>query len=251
MMLTALAAFVALVAILFDLRRSFAFLRPAQPDYRELRSWYSVAIPLLTIGITQELLNQLEVLLIGYFGDARMAGLFSAAWRLAALMPFGLQALAMLGAPMIASAYHRDDRSEMLHVARLNARIGLAFAVMMAIVLLLSGRWLLGIFGPEFRDAYPALVILVAGGAVNAFTGVVAYFLTLTGRERIALAIFVAALALSLILNVILIPRLGLVGAAIASASALAAWNLAMLAYVRRAIGIDASAIGLKPASPR
>jgi O-antigen/teichoic acid export membrane protein len=247
MMLTALAAAIALVAILIDLWRSFAFLRPVQPDYQEWRSWYAVAIPLLAISIAQELLNQLEILIIGYLGDARMAGLFSAAWRLASLMPFGLQALAIIGAPMIASAYHRNDQGEMFHVARLNARIGLGFAALVAVPVIAAGPWLLGIFGPEFRAAYPALVILTVGGAVNAFTGVVAYFLTLTGRERMALAIFAGALAISLLLNVILIPRLGVIGAAIASSSALAFWNLAMLAYVRRVMGIDASAVGLKP----
>jgi hypothetical protein len=35
------------------------------------------------------------------------------------------------------------------------------------------------------------------------------------------------------------------VGAAIASSSATAAWNLAMLVYVRRTLGIDASALAL------
>jgi O-antigen/teichoic acid export membrane protein len=51
----------------------------------------------------------------------------------------------------------------------------------------------------------------------------------------------------SVVLNLLLIPRLGAVGAAIASSSATAAWNVAMLVYVRRTIGIDASALALAP----
>jgi O-antigen/teichoic acid export membrane protein len=80
---------------------------------------------------------------------------------------------------------------------------------------------------------------------VNAFTGVVAYFTTLTGRERQGLVIFAVALVLSIALNLLLIPGFGAVGAAIASSSATAAWNLAMLVYVRRTLGIDASALAL------
>ncbi len=247
LMLTALAALVALAAIIAEHRRSFSFLRNFKPDFQEWRGWCRVSLPLLAIGVAQELLNQMEILLIGYLADARQAGLFSAAWRLASLMPFALQALAMVGAPMIAAAYHRGDRQEMYLVARLGARWGFAFAVIIAILLLLSGYSLLGIFGPEFPKAYPALVIILAGGLANAFTGFVAYFLTLTGREWTALWIFITALALSLVMNLLLIPRLGIAGAAIASASALSFWNIAMLIYVRRVIGIDASALGMKP----
>jgi O-antigen/teichoic acid export membrane protein len=89
--------------------------------------------------------------------------------------------------------------------------------------------------------------VLLLGGIVNAFTGVVAYFMLLTGHERQALAIFVGALVVSIALNVVLIPKYGAFGAAIASSSALAAWNLAMWAYVRRTVGIDASAIARPP----
>jgi O-antigen/teichoic acid export membrane protein len=246
MMLTAMAAAIALIAILFDLGRTFAFLRSARPDYSEWRSWFLLALPMLTMGIAQELLNQMEILLIGYMADAQTAGLFSAAWRLAALMPFGLQALAMISAPMIASAYHRGDRAEMEQVARMNARIGLAFAATVALFLVIAGQWLLDLFGPGFDQAYPALIVLLVGGTVNAFTGIVAYFLTLTGRERDALAIFLGSLVVSLGLNLVLIPQLGLVGAAVASSTGLCAWNLAMLVYVRRTFGIDASALGLR-----
>jgi O-antigen/teichoic acid export membrane protein len=91
------------------------------------------------------------------------------------------------------------------------------------------------------------LAVLLAGGVVNAFTGIVGYLMILTGRERQALAVFAGALALSVALNLFLIPRFGAPGAAISSSSATAAWNLAMLVYVRCTIGIDASALALRP----
>ncbi|HEX8840544.1 MAG TPA: polysaccharide biosynthesis C-terminal domain-containing protein, partial [Sphingomicrobium sp.] len=59
--------------------------------------------------------------------------------------------------------------------------------------------------------------------------------------------IFAGALLIAIALNVILIPHLGAVGAAVASTSATIAWNLALLVYVRRTIGIDASALALTP----
>jgi hypothetical protein len=43
----------------------------------------------------------------------------------------------------------------------------------------------------------------------------------------------------------ILIPMLGALGAAIASTAALIGWNLGMSIYIRRKLGIDATAVGM------
>ena len=59
--------------------------------------------------------------------------------------------------------------------------------------------------------------------------------------------IFAGALAGSVILNVLLIPSYSIFGAAIASTVGTIGWNLVMLVYVRRAMGIDASAMALAP----
>jgi O-antigen/teichoic acid export membrane protein len=88
------------------------------------------------------------------------------------------------------------------------------------------------------------LLILVAGALLNSATGIVAYLLTLTGRERQALKIFLAALGVDLVLNFLLIPGQRAFGAAIGCAVTVAVWNLAMLVAVRRGLGVDASLIG-------
>lgn len=251
LMFTAFAAAAAFLAGLVHLLRAFAPSLRAKADYSHWWEWFAVSIPLLIVGAMQELLNQLEIILLGALASAGDAGLFSAAWRLASLPPFVLMSLIVVSGPLVASAHHRRDAAELHHITSLSARISLAFAVVASLMLLLAGRPLLAIFGPEFPKAYPALAILLAGAIVNAFTGVVGYLLVLTGRQAQALAIFAGALLVSLGLNLLLIPRLGIEGAAIASATALSCWNIAMLIYVRRTLGIDASAIGLQPRTAR
>lgn len=239
-----LAAWGALIGLVIHLANRLRRCFDVTSDFSGARNWFRVSLPLLLITGIQELLNQMQVILLGAFAEARAAGLFAAAWRLASLISFGLSALGVVCGPLIASAYHRSDFRELGRVAGLAARIALAFAVPSAIVIALAGPWLLGLFGTEFRAAYPALLILVGGALVNAFTGVVVYLMTLTGRERQALIIFAATLGGSVFLNVLLIPRWGAEGAAIASATSTILWNFAMLAYVWRFTGINASALG-------
>jgi O-antigen/teichoic acid export membrane protein len=248
--LTAAAAVVALLGLVFQTRRA---LRPAvlhAPDYANWRRWLAVSLPLLMVGVVQEMMNQIDILLLGQLSDEGQAALFAASWRIASLVPFALVALGTMAGPLIASAYERGLSTEMHRVSTLVARFGFGFAIVSASFLYLLAGPLLGMFGRGFVAGEGVLSILLIGGIVNAFTGVVAYFTTLTGRERQGLIIFAGALILSIVLNVLLIPGFGAVGAAIASSSATIAWNLALLVYVRRTIGVDASAVGLAPRVP-
>jgi O-antigen/teichoic acid export membrane protein len=247
MALTTIAAATALLVLLVQLGRVLRSANPAPPRYDEWRQWIAVSVPMLMLGVVQELMNQIDIILLGQITDASQAALFAASWRLASMVPFALIGLAMMAGPLIAAAHDRGSTEEMHRVSSIVARAGFAFAVIGAFILFAFGKPLLGLFGRDFVAAYPVLLILLLGGIVNAFTGVVAYLMLLTGHERQALAIFAGALVLSVALNLLFIPPFGAVGAAVASSSALAAWNLAMLVYVRRTIGIDASALALAP----
>lgn len=247
MLLTVACTAAAMIGLAVHTGRAFTSLSHAAPDFGEWRLWFSVSWAVLLMSIVQEISNQMEIILLGILADATAAAHFSAAWRLASLVSFALVAIATVSGPFIASAHRRADIEEMARIAKLNARLSFGFAVIMAILLAALGRMLLGAFGPSFVQAYPALLILLAGGVVNAFTGSAGYFLLMTGHQNAALAIMAVSLLLGLVLNIFLIPVFGLTGSAIASASCVLFWNLTMLICVRRKLGIDASALALKP----
>jgi O-antigen/teichoic acid export membrane protein len=250
MVVTAAGAAIATIALGIEFGHAFRHAWRATPNFSNYRAWVRVSLPLLMIMGVQELMNQLQVIMLGWLADAPSAGLYAAAWRLASLIGFGLAALGTLSGPLVASAYHRGEFEELTNISRLTARLAVSFALPAAVVLLVWGRVLLSLFGPEFIHAYPVLLVLVAGGLVNASTGIVAYLLTLTGREVQALAILVGALAINFGLNLVLIPRQGALGAAVASVVTLASWNLLMLVTVRRGLGVDASLLGLRFRAP-
>lgn len=247
MFLTVACTTAVMIGIAVHISRVFGSLRGAPADSGERRLWLSVSWVLLLMSIVQETANQIEIILLGILADATAAAHFSAAWRLASLVPFGLVAIVTVSGPLIASAFRRADVAEMARIARLNARFSFAFALAMTLLLAVLGRLALGAFGPSFVQAYPALLILLVGGVVNAFTGSVGYFLLMTGHQAAALVILAISLVLGLALNALLIPVLGVTGSAIASTSCVSFWNVAMLVYVRRKLGIDSSALGLQP----
>ena len=245
--LTLVAVAVPLAVLAVQVRREVAALGAGQADRSDRNLWLAVSWPLFLLSLFQEATNQIDLILLGILSDAESAAYFAAATRLASLTTFGLVAVAAVTAPAIASAFHRRDNADLAGLAKLSARLSLVFAVAIAVPLLVFGELALSAFGPSFPSAYPVLAIVLAGSVLNAATGNVANFMLMTGHQRPAAAIMAGALALAATLDLLLIPRFGAVGAAIASAVALSSWNLAMLYYVRQTLGIDASVLARAP----
>lgn len=251
MLLTGLTVGIATIAIAVQAKSSFADIPAGHASLQHRKEWLSVSWVLFLMAAVQELLNQIDLILLGILGDATQAAHFAAAWRLASLVRFGLVAIATVAGPLIAAAYHRRDMTELARIARLSSRFSMLFALGLALLLALLGRPLLAMFGPGFSEGYLPLLIMLAGGVIGSSTGSVGHLMAMTGHQRQALTIFSGALVVSVILNVALIPGLGAVGSAIASSVALIAWNLAMSIFVRRKIGIDPTALGRAPHEPR
>jgi O-antigen/teichoic acid export membrane protein len=97
---------------------------------------------------------------------------------------------------------------------------------------------LLGLYGPGFGAAQTPLLILAVAGLVATGVGPVDVVLLMAGKSSWNLANTAVALTLNVVLNVLLIPHLGMTGAAIAWAASLLANNLLPLWQVRRLLGI-------------
>ncbi len=87
-------------------------------------------------------------------------------------------------------------------------------------------------------------VVLAVGQLANAAAGPCGSVLNMTGLVRLSLADNVAALVLNVALNLLLIPRLGVLGAAIAWSLSLVLVNATKWLQVRRILGIRAQGTG-------
>jgi len=102
---------------------------------------------------------------------------------------------------------------------------------------------LLSLFGADFVAGYPALIILTAGMIVNAAAGPVGLLLNMTGHQRLCAKIFGTSALINVVLNALLIPQLGIVGAALATAATMILWNLWLLIMVARKLDLHPSLI--------
>jgi O-antigen/teichoic acid export membrane protein len=214
----------------------------------ETRRWAGVAGSFFLIGAAHTVTEQSDVVMLALLADAESVGVYRAAVRYAQLVSFALLASMLPLRPMISAAFARADRAAQLRHVRAAATVAMLIGLPTALAFLLFGRSFMAVFGHEFERGATALGILLAGQVVNVAAGPVGVLLAMTGHERrVAAAVSLSALA-NVLLNLVLIPRFGIEGAAAANALSLALWNGAMLYWSLRRLKINPTVFGGQPA---
>ena len=237
-------------------RRLGQRLRQAAPGY-ELRAWLRVGVPLVMVAGLVGVIDQSDLVMVGLFLTPTDVAYYSGAVRSAALVIFFFDAIMSLAGPKIAELHARgDSRALQSLLAGVIPWIALP-TLAVATVILLLGVPLLAMFGEGFVAAYPGLLCLATAHLICACMGPAAILLSMTGhQDDCAKAYGVAAVA-NVVLNALLIPILGILGAAIATSVAKVGINAWLLRVVHRVLGLRPSifaarsAPGIDPASDR
>lgn len=218
--------------------------RNTVPVYED-KKWLTTLLPFIFLGAGQLLLSQTDILVLSIMNGDTSAGLYKVAWQGAELVVFMLGIVNAVIQPMISRLYAQHDRENLLYLVTKTARLSLIVTIPIIILLLILGRWLLSnVFGDIYAHSYPAMFILILGQAINVIAGSVGMLLNMTGHERDTTYVVFTAAMLNLVMDIILIPRFGMIGAAVSTATSLIFWNLVLYWRVKICLGIDASFMG-------
>jgi O-antigen/teichoic acid export membrane protein len=205
-------------------------------------AWSTSAFKFMMLGSLTLINMQADLVLIGILSDYEQVGLYKVVSATAGFLVLGTSALNAVAAPKFARLYALKDAQELERVAAIVAWIGFAFAMCGLLTLGFFGSSLIPlVFGEEFAGGKLPLVILCAAQVVNAAIGSVGFMLNMTGNERDSMFAMLVAVLINVALNLVLIPKHGAVGAAMASATSIVFWNLLLFYKVRIRVGINTS----------
>lgn len=202
------------------------------------RRLLSASVPLLWVASLNLVINWTDTTVLGIWVEASEVGLYGVALRTATLTSFILVAVNSVVAPKFAALWSSGDRETLTSLARNATKLITVASAPVLLVFLAVPAWVLGWFGPEFPAASTLLVVLAIGQFVNSASGSVGYLLMMTGKERLVRNNVMLAAGLNLAGNLVLVPWLGALGAAIATAGSLAVKNLAAVRLVRNHLSI-------------
>jgi O-antigen/teichoic acid export membrane protein len=207
----------------------------------ETRRWIRTAVPLLGAFTFSAYLPEITVVVAGFYLSSLDVGILQVSYRIALLIAFGLYAVDSFTAPEAARLVARTDQKNLQETVDRATRLRFWPALAAVIVLVVAGRPILALFGPEFVSGYAALIILAIAQLTQAAVGPVNRLMMLTGHQDRTLVAAVGALLLLLPLLAVLAPRYGSVGAAVAALIDMVVWSLWMRYLVVKSLNIRPS----------
>ncbi len=190
------------------------------------------AWPVAVSGAFRTLSYNFDLLIIGFVFPSLGAGLYAAAYRLLTLPLLGYATLGTALLPMLARLHGRARQRTAAAHAALVIVSGLTIAVL---VHRFAEPLLVVTAGPAYGRAAPILALLAWSIPLTALSGVFRLLLLATHRQRQDLAVVTTAGLVNVALNLVLIPRLGLAGAAVATIAGEGVVLLLAAAFVVRA----------------
>ena len=184
------------------------------------------SLPLLAVSILGMVMTWTDTLMLGYFKTPDVVGLYNAALPLAQLIPIVLGSMGFLYVPIASQLYSQNLMNEMRRNYAILTKWMFSLTLPLFLIIFLFPETVLNIlFGSRYIQADTALQILALGMFIHTFLGLNGATLMTAGKTRFLMWTSLTGAIMNITLNIFLIPPLGIIGAAIASASSLAMIN--------------------------
>lgn len=248
--------FAALLAALVQwimVRRLIAAPVAAPPAY-ERSLWLKAGLPMSVSVLLMTYLAEVDVLLLSAFLEPDRIAVFSICVRLVAFVSFAIYAVYQVMLPDLSEAWAQEDPARIAAAVRRANLLCTAVASAAFAGAALFGPWVLAVFGPEFGAGYRPLLMVAAAQVLVAMAGPGAQVLTVAGEHNRCVAAYATGLALIAALNALLVPPLGVEGAALAYACGMSLSALLLWHFARARLALDVSlfaALARVPAIPR
>jgi len=239
-----LATLVATAVLLVQLRRSLGAVDAVGPTVREPGKMLRFSLPVYFSNVVNAIGGNLQAIMLGTMSSLAAVGVFGIANHLNLLGSMFHASVVSSSMPLFADLHDRGDVAGVRRLYRTTSKWTLALNLPFFVIVLLFAPSLLAIFGAEFEAGSEALVILAFASLVNAGTGTSGAMLDMAGYTMLKLVNSTMAVGLAVGLNFLLIPVLGVSGAAIAVLGSTATVNLLRLgeaAYLLRVVPYDGS----------
>ncbi|MDL5361704.1 flippase [Halalkalicoccus sp. NIPERK01] len=194
--------------------------------------WYSV--PLAFASIIYIFLGQIDYFVVGYFYGSEEVGIYRVGYALAANLMIFSSSLGPIFKPLIAET--KADRAAVRTRYRTATRWIAGLTLPVALVVAFgASAYLSVVFTPQYTVATAAVVILAVGITISAACGGPdGGLLQGLGYSRLVFLNTAVLLVINVGVSVLLVPRIGITGAAIGTASALTVNGLLAVAEGHR-----------------
>ena len=204
------------------------------PDLRVLRQLVFTAPTFTLISVFAVLYSKIDIFMLSKIGEMNDVGVYGAGYRI-------LEIAMVLPASLCLSVYPGLARASSANpeTVRLLGSETLRYLLVMTLPLAVGATLLAKpimnlLYGEAFRPASVILTVLVWTVIPYAWVRYYAYVLVAANRQKIDLCLNVIMAGVNIVLNLLLIPRYGSLGAALATTVSICVYAVGQYIYIRR-----------------
>ena len=228
-------SYVGLIRILKKIGTQMEPNEHAEPTMPDIKGY---VLPLLFGLLFSAVADRSDVILLGYFNGATDTGIYAAALMTAGILVIILQSQESFIAPLLSESLALGIRQKTKEIFALSLRWSVLLGFPLFICFILFSREILGLYGEAFQRAALCFVLLSIGQFFNLATGSANNILLFSGKSRVVMVNELIKGVFQIALNILLIPRYGIIGAAISMVASLTAINVLRLVEIYKLLRI-------------
>jgi O-antigen/teichoic acid export membrane protein len=208
-------------------------------DFSNIFSVLAFSIPTSLAGVFSIFVFWIDRLIVGSFLSSAENGIYQVLSQLSMVFVILYAAFNAILGPIFANLFAEKKMDRLEAIYRVGTKWNFYLGIVPFIIYVLhSSNLLTALFGSEYSLGWMSLIILAVGQLINCGTGSIGVLLIMSGHQRSWFWMTSISLFVNTILCLALVPRMGIIGAAIGTSISVGCMNIAATLWGKRKIGI-------------
>lgn len=200
-------------------------------SYREIIDY---SLPMGISSFVVYLFSTIDIIILRNYYSSSDVALYALGIKIMAILGMIILSINVNLSSQIAELYLKKEFDQLKQILTRSGRLIFITSLIIGLTIIMFSDYILPIFGKEYSAAKTALIILVIGQILISSMGSSAIYLNMTGRPKVFRGFLLIALVINFSLNLILIPKFGIIGASITYVVTILFWNICSVIYIYR-----------------
>ena len=223
-----------IILFIYGYNKNFIKLRPAFDILKKstIKSISNFSFYTFLGGLTMILVGNIDILMIGAFQDLAQTGIYAVALYVGTVISMPRKVVYKISYPIITKAFSENRLEEVKNVYKQTSLNQYLVGLLLYVGIWANIDNLYALLPPEYSAGAAVIFVIGAANLFDLVSGANGQIIFASKYYRFDLKATIFLVILAVTLNLIFIPKLGILGAAIATASSIFLYNVIKLIYV-------------------
>ncbi len=226
-----------LITVLIEVATIFNLKKQKATSSISTLNLIKTASPLLFSGLFIYLLNNANIILLGFLSDETQVGIYNIAYKIGSIGFLIIVSVSTIITPKMAELYGENNMLELKKLTHKATQLIAVLSIPLVLILILFSKFILSFWGEEIITGGTAMIIISIGVLLSAIAGNVDQILNMTNNQNILRNITIFSFFVHIIISFFLIKNYGINGAAIATLITNVLINILCLYFIKKKLG--------------